>query len=116
MVFNLILVFPFDYVGLAMATSMSATLNAALLYWALQKQGVFQLSRASLVFIFRTLLAALCMASFSHWYAPQDWTLFTELERVFELTKQIFTAALVFILSGLIFGIRLNDFRHKKAS
>ncbi|PKM22153.1 MAG: murein biosynthesis integral membrane protein MurJ [Gammaproteobacteria bacterium HGW-Gammaproteobacteria-14] len=42
MVFNLILVWHLRHVGLAMATALSAWLNAALLYWGLRDAGVYQ--------------------------------------------------------------------------
>ena len=113
MIFNLILVFPFDYVGLAMATSMSATLNAALLYWALHQQKVFQLSRASILFILRVFAAAGCMAISVLFYSTTVWEQLTEVERIIELTKHIVGAGIIFFLSALIFGIRISDFAHK---
>lgn len=116
MVFNLILVFPFDYVGLAMATSMSAALNAGMLYWALHKQGVFKLSAASLLFVLKVVLSALCMAVFMFWQSSLEWSQYSEIERIFELGRQITLAAIVFVTSAFILGIRFKDFIHKKTS
>lgn len=62
MVFNFILMFPFGHVGLAMATSLSATLNFALLFWGLYKAQVFQIAPGWRVFLIRVLVANACMA------------------------------------------------------
>ncbi len=45
MVFNLMLVWHWKHVGLAMASTLSAFLNAGLLYWGLHKANVFRLRR-----------------------------------------------------------------------
>jgi putative peptidoglycan lipid II flippase len=45
MVFNLMLVWHFKHVGLAFASTLSAFLNAGLLYWGLHKQGVYRLQK-----------------------------------------------------------------------
>ena len=48
--FNLLAI-PFSYVGLAIASAMSATLNAYLLYRGLAKADVYHFSRKSAVFL-----------------------------------------------------------------
>lgn len=116
MLFNLILVFPFDYVGLAIATSLSAALNAAMLYAALHKQGVFKLSMASLMFVVKVVLSSLCMAVFMYWHSSILWSQYNEIERIVELGKQISLAVTVFVLSIYVLGIRFKDFRNGKAS
>lgn len=45
MAFNLMLVWHFKHVGLAFASTMSAFLNAGLLYYGLHKQGVYRLQK-----------------------------------------------------------------------
>lgn len=114
MLFNLILVFPFDYVGLAMATSLSAALNAGMLYWALHKQRVFQLSYATMMFILKVILSSISMSAFIYWQSSLPWSEFSEIERVIALSKQIGAAAIVFGLTALILGVRPKDFIHKK--
>lgn len=57
MVFNLILVWPLQHVGLALATSLSAFLNAGLLWWGLGKAGHFSLPAGWWVFLFRVIVA-----------------------------------------------------------
>jgi putative peptidoglycan lipid II flippase len=45
MVFNLMLVWSLEHVGLSLASTLSAFLNAGLLYWGLHKRGVYRLER-----------------------------------------------------------------------
>ena len=116
MVFNLALAYPFGYVGLAIATAMSATMNAGLLYWALAKEGVFKISSATLWFVLRVLVAAASMAVFVHYQTPDlVWAETPELERVIALFVQIFSAFGVFVFVGLIVGIRPRHIRHSIA-
>ena len=46
MALNLLLIGPLAHVGLALATSVSAALNATLLYWGLRRLGVYRLGAA----------------------------------------------------------------------
>ena len=48
-----VLAIPFSYVGLAIASAMSATLNAYLLYRGLAKEDVYHFSRKSAVFFLK---------------------------------------------------------------
>ena len=67
--FNLLAV-PFSYVGLAMASAMSATLNAFLLYRGLAKSKVYRFTRQSAVFFLKVLIAALIMGALIWFYCP----------------------------------------------
>ena len=67
MLFNLLLVIPLHsywqvgHLGLAAATSLSAFLNAILLYFALRKQGIYQPVNGWLRFFIRLAIAVLVM-------------------------------------------------------
>jgi putative peptidoglycan lipid II flippase len=67
MMFNLLLVIPLHsywqvgHLGLAAATSLSAFLNAILLYFALRKQGIYQPIQGWLRFFIRLAIAVLVM-------------------------------------------------------
>ncbi|WP_100643293.1 murein biosynthesis integral membrane protein MurJ [Alteromonas facilis] len=115
MVFNIILAIPFGYIGLALATSLSATLNAALLYWALSSQGVFKLSPHTLWFVLRVFIAAIGMALFVLWRPELDWSLMAEMQRIGWLAERIVTAGLVFFAGLLLMGIRPRHIRHGNA-
>lgn len=112
MLFNLLLVWPFDYVGLAMATSLSATLNAGLLYWALRKKGVFVMSSVTLWLIAKILLASAFMAGVIMYFNPSTsvWIDLLLIERIVVLAKLIAAGAGCFLLSLLLLGVRKHTF------
>ncbi|MDP4536865.1 murein biosynthesis integral membrane protein MurJ [Alkalimonas collagenimarina] len=70
MAFNLMLAPFLSYVGLALATALSASLNAFLLYRGLQKTGVYHISSTSLVFVLRVMMASCIMAFVLWWWLP----------------------------------------------
>ncbi|NVK54646.1 MAG: murein biosynthesis integral membrane protein MurJ [Alteromonadaceae bacterium] len=119
MLFNLIFAIPYGYVGLAIATSMSATLNAVLLYAGLTRQRVYTVSGLTLGFIVRVLLSTCAMVAVIVWY--QQGVVFTALPfdaQLALLTQTIVIALAVFGVSMLAMGIRLRHFKsqHIKAS
>jgi len=61
MVLNLLLVYPLAHAGLALATSISAFINAALLFAGLYRLKVYHLTTGWLIFGLRILLANLVM-------------------------------------------------------
>ncbi|HEX6591901.1 MAG TPA: murein biosynthesis integral membrane protein MurJ [Moraxellaceae bacterium] len=64
MVFNLILVLGFDmaHVGLSLASTLSAFLNAGLLYWGLHRKGVYRIEKHWVPVLLRYLAANAVMA------------------------------------------------------
>ncbi len=106
--FNLLLAIPFGYVGLALATSASATLNALLLYRGLNRQGVFSLSRTSLGLIARMALAGAAMAALLLWLCPEQaqWLSWSLLERISHLFGLIGLGAVTYLLALGLLGIR----------
>lgn len=112
MVFNLIFAIPFGYIGLAIATSLSATLNATLLYITLHRQGVFCLSRTSVLFIARILLASSAMGAVIY-YRDMGLAFFdlAFLQQVWQVSITIGLSIGVFALSMLILGARPRHFR-----
>ena len=63
-VLNLILIGPFAHVGLAAATTVSAFVNAGLLYWYLQKQQVFTPMQGWGKLIVQILIANMVLVGF----------------------------------------------------
>ncbi len=119
MVFNLIFAIPYGYIGLAIATSLSATLNAGLLYVGLSRQNVYTVSRLTIGFIVRVVLSTCAMVAALLWF--QQDVMFTALpfsEQLTSLIKTILIALAVFGVSMLAMGIRLRHFKsqHIKAS
>ncbi len=96
------------HVGLALATSLAAFLNAGLLLRGLQKVGVFSFQSGWLVFLLRVSIAnsamALFLISFSgEWHAWLDWS---TPARIVQLS--ILVVGGIIIYAGMLFiaGLR----------
>ncbi|MFC4701868.1 murein biosynthesis integral membrane protein MurJ [Glaciecola siphonariae] len=114
MVFNLILAVPFGYVGLAMATAISGTLNALLLYLRLSRQGVYRVSAQTWWFMVKISAATIAMVSAIYWYSLRvDWHALAFSGRAFELACIVALGLVSYALAGVIFGLRPADFVSK---
>ncbi|HBO38783.1 MAG TPA: murein biosynthesis integral membrane protein MurJ [Pasteurellaceae bacterium] len=107
MCFN-VLAIPFSYVGLAMASAMSATLNAYLLYRGLAKADVYHFSKQSAVFFFKVLSAALVMGGLVWFYSPSlaDWSAMNLLLRIHWLIWLLGLAVISYFAMLLLLGVR----------
>src|SRR5690625_4592025 len=63
MVFNLILAIPFGYVGLAIATSLSAAINAGLLGYHLWRDGVLKRYPGTVTYLVKVTVAVIAMVT-----------------------------------------------------
>ncbi|UCX03922.1 murein biosynthesis integral membrane protein MurJ [Shewanella glacialimarina] len=108
MVFNLIFAIPFGYVGLAIATSLSALLNAGLLYSGLHKAGVYNLSRATLIFSLKIVIATAVMSAMLWYFLPaqSQWLSWSISERMMALVALICSGALTYLVTLLLLGVR----------
>ena len=108
MVFNLIFAIPFGYLGLAIATSMSATMNAGLLYSKLHRLGVYQVSPSTLFFLAKVSVSSLIMAAGLLYYRPAiaNWLAWAPSMQMTQLAIMIAGAGGVFLVSALLLGIR----------
>lgn len=115
MAFNLMLAPFFGYVGLAIATTMSATLNAWMLYRGLKQAQVYHLSSNTKVFIAKLMLAASIMALVVFQLSPSfdTWLLMSFFEQVLQLVLCIGAGCLSYFLVIFLLGIRLTDFKVK---
>lgn len=113
MALNLMLAPFLGYVGLALATSLSATLNAFWLYQGLKKQGVFKLSAVMWLTLLRLLLSALVMAACVYWYSPrfEVWLAMALTDQIIQLIIAIFIGLLSYFGSLLVFGVRVSAFK-----
>ncbi|GAA5138710.1 murein biosynthesis integral membrane protein MurJ [Thalassotalea piscium] len=113
MIFNLMLAPFLGYVGLALATSMSATLNAYLLYHGLKTNNVYQLSKQTKVFIIKIMMSSALMAAIVYWLSPSFnvWLQLTVLEQLIKLIYCIVAGVVTYFISILILGVRFKDFK-----
>jgi len=113
MVLNIIFAIPLGYVGLAIATSLSATLNAGLLWFGLYKGGVYQVQKQSVAVLMRIIASGLVMAAALLYMTPSlvMWTGFSLLESAMQLLALIVAGVLIYLVSNFIFGLRLHHFK-----
>ncbi|MCU7555716.1 murein biosynthesis integral membrane protein MurJ [Alteromonas sp. ASW11-19] len=112
MVFNLIFAIPYGYIGLAIATSLSATLNAGLLYFTLHRQHVFRMSNDTVWFLIRVLVACIAMAAVILYRDRGDafYTL-SLLAQIEQVATTIALAVAVFGSAMVLIGARPRHFR-----
>lgn len=108
-----LLAIPFSYVGLAMASALSAAVNAFLLYHNLSKQGVYQISKKTIIFTIKLLIAALLMGAIINQLSPTllEWYNLSLLGRIHWLAWLITLAAICYFGSLILLGLRKKDFR-----
>ena len=113
MAFNLMLAPFFGYVGLAIATTLSATLNAMMLYHGLKSANVFQLSGKTWWFIARLVISAVVMAVIVHQLSPafDIWLSFSFANQVTQLLICIAAGISSYLICLLLLGVRLSDLK-----
>jgi len=124
MVLNLLFVVPLHFywqighVGLAAATSVSAFLNALLLFIFLRKQGIYEPSSQWKKFMLRlfssVILMLLVLIYFGHWLGALDQTLWQQMtwwQRSGNIVALCAIGFLVYVGALLATGFRVADLR-----
>jgi len=113
MILNIILMFPLAHAGLALATTLSAYVNAALLFRGLRREGVYQPASGWPLLLLRGFLASALMGCVI-WYGAGDidsWLNAGGWERVGRLTLWILAGGGAYFAALFLSGIRLRHFR-----
>lgn len=113
MVFNAIFAYFYGYVGLAIATALSAFVNMALLYRGLHIAGVYQITKRTVFFIIRLVLAGAAMVAAILWQLEDmsvwlDWSF---AHRSGVLGMLIALGAVVYLVVLFLTGARLKDLK-----
>ncbi len=113
-VLNLALVIPLAHAGLALATSLSACLNAALLYYALRRKKGFQTSPGWLLHLGRIGLALAVMALALVYFVPVSptWLQWGLYERAVNVVSFTLAGALAYFATLWLCGLRLRNLRN----
>lgn len=119
MFLNIIFVVPLHmfwqlgHVGLALATSASAFLNAGMLFWGLNKPGVYQPLPGMVKTIVRILVAAVAMALVIVWFMPDldQWLSWQWWQRVMAILPLCGAGVLAYFVALILSGARVGDFR-----
>nr|WP_279386524.1 murein biosynthesis integral membrane protein MurJ [Motiliproteus coralliicola] len=114
MAFNLALIVPLAHVGLALATSLSAFLNAGLLMRGLLKQKVLSWQSGWLRFGAQLLVANLVMAGLILWLAPgaEQWLQWSLWQRAQAMALCVIGGGGAYLAMLVVGGIRLRHLKH----
>ncbi|WP_263078346.1 murein biosynthesis integral membrane protein MurJ [Endozoicomonas sp. Mp262] len=114
MVFNLALVFPLQHAGLALATTLSAFMNAGMLYLGLKRTGVYVPGKGWAKYAVQILLANGAMAAVLLWLKGDVsvWLAASLMERVIDTGVLVGSGIAVYAGMLLISGVRPRHFRH----
>lgn len=107
-VLNIILVFPLAHAGLALATSLSAYINAGLLYLMLIRRGHYQSTLTVLKLLVRIIIAVAVMSMLLLMFLPaiELWYEWGVYQRVLQLTLWVVGGALVYVMVLFLGGLR----------
>ncbi len=113
-VLNLILIFPLAHAGLALATSLSAWLNASLLFFILRRQGIYYPQPGWPLLSLRIIAANTIMAVILWWLTPAliTWLNWDILARTSHILLLVSVAVAVYITALFIMGIRPHLLAH----
>jgi putative peptidoglycan lipid II flippase len=113
MVFNLLLIGPLDHVGLALATSLSAFLNAGLLLHGLIKAKVFHWQAGWALYLVRLLAALTVLAGIILWLSPEEsaWMHGGLWFRVQSMALVVGAGVVAYLGTLVICGLRLRHIR-----
>lgn len=114
MVFNIALVIPLNHywqighVGLALATFLSACLNAGLLWRGLLKRAVFKWQLGFVKHLLRFILASALMAILLSYIQPEQelWASWPWYERVLQLAFLVVAGVVCYLLGLLALGFK----------
>lgn len=113
MLFNLLLVWHYRHVGLALATAASAWLNAGMLWRGLRRDDVYQPSALWRFLLPRLGVAVVLMAAVIYGASSQTHVWFTgaAYERGLALMLLVLAGGATYLGTLLLFGVRLRHLR-----
>ncbi|MDD2342627.1 MAG: murein biosynthesis integral membrane protein MurJ [Tolumonas sp.] len=113
MIFNAMLIYPLGYIGLALSTALSGTVNAISLFQGLYRRHIYRPGKDTAIFVIRLALATLLMAAALIWLsAPlSSWTAWSQWRSIWELTKLIGIALITYGLGMGLVGLRPHHFK-----
>ncbi len=113
MALNLLLIWPLQHVGLALATSLASMLNTGLLLRGLYRAGVYQPAPGWWLFVLRLFAACAAMLVLVLWLnAPSsEWFAWHWQRRVWEVTVLVCGGLFVFVGTLFACGLRMHHLR-----
>jgi putative peptidoglycan lipid II flippase len=113
MVFNLLLIWPLAHAGLALATTLSAFLNAALLWRGLLREGVYVIQSGWRSLLVQLSAANVALAGMLLWLAPplESWFAMAWWSRAIWMTGLVVAGLVVYAGVLLLMGVRPGHLR-----
>ncbi|MFZ0220052.1 MAG: murein biosynthesis integral membrane protein MurJ [Candidatus Aquirickettsiella sp.] len=113
MIFNALLIIPLKHAGLALASSLSAWLNAGLLLWGLQTRQVFRWQSGWLKFVLQLLFAnsALCLFLYESAAATPVWINWGWQQRFSHIFFLGSISIIIYIAMLWMSGLRYHDLK-----
>ncbi len=113
MLLNFALIWHLKHAGLALATSLSSSVNAGLLWWYLGKRGVYRLQPGWIAYLLRLVASGVVMCGLLAWFSPPvaEWLSWSWQPRVWHLGLLLLMAMVSYIVCLRISGLKLRDFR-----
>jgi putative peptidoglycan lipid II flippase len=107
---NFIFIWSLKHVGLALATALSAILNASLLYFYLRKQNAFQPLEGWGLFLGRIIFASLLMVDLLIWFVPnlESWLQWKNTMKFLQLGMWIGIASGIYFFTLWMSGLRFK--------
>jgi len=114
MVFNLSLVFWLEHAGLALATSLSAFLNAGLLWYGLKKTGVFVWQAGWWKYLLQLILSTGLMLVLLLQLNPTlaEWATVDWLQRAIWMAILVAFGGVGYVAMLILTGLKPRDLRH----
>ncbi len=115
MFLNLALIFPLAHAGLALATTLTSSLNAGLLFYFLRKRKIYVPQKGWLIYGSRLAFANLAMAIML-WFSSakiSHWLTWDTKQRLLHLAVILCGALITYGACLLISGLRPKDFRFR---
>lgn len=113
MVFNLMLIWPLAHAGLALATALSAFMNAGMLGYLLRRQGILVFQPGWQRFALQLLGGSAVMSLGLYWLTPEwhAWLEFSLVQRVAWMSLLIGLGASIYFAWLAVFGLRLKQLK-----
>jgi len=110
MVFNLILIWPLQHTGLALATALSSWMNALWLLHGLVRQKVYRKGAGWGLFSLRIILACIVLVLLIDWLQvpTQSWFLMGVWERVGALAQLVVFGVAAYFMTLILSGLNLK--------
>jgi putative peptidoglycan lipid II flippase len=118
MVLNLVLVIPLHsywqvgHVGLALATSLAAFINAGLLFRGLRAAGVYHFQPGWSALLLRLLVSSSLMLAVLYWLVPPaaQWLEWSWYVRAQQMAMLVASGLGTYLIAQVVLGTRISDF------